>query len=85
MGVPVVCSPAAAKGVDAIAERHLLVANTPEEYACAIVSVMEDAKGRERLAQAGRNRVLSNHSWASSMQKLDGIIESLLERPVDRE
>jgi len=31
-----------------------------------------------RLAQAGRARVLSHHTWAASMHKLDGIIDRCL-------
>ena len=35
---------------------------------------MEDAGERERLARAGRRRMLSNHDWQASMRRLDAII-----------
>lgn len=78
MGVPVITSGAAAGGVDALADEHLLVANRPEEYAAAALRLMEDAAERDRLAKAGRARMLSNHDWSASMQRLDAIVDRCL-------
>lgn len=77
-GVPTVVSRVASLGVDAVAGEHLLVADTPAEYAQAICRVLEDRSLRTQLAQAGRTRVLSHHAWASSMRRMDGIIERCL-------
>jgi sugar transferase (PEP-CTERM/EpsH1 system associated) len=75
MGVPVVTSSAAAGGVDAEADRHFLVADTPEQTAAAILRIVASRDERDRLAKAGRERMLSHHAWPRSMQRLDGIIE----------
>ncbi|MBL8325993.1 MAG: glycosyltransferase, partial [Rubrivivax sp.] len=75
MGVPVVTSSAAAGGVDAEAERHFLVADTPEQTAAAILRIAGNRNEHDRLAKAGRERMLSHHAWPRSMQRLDGIIE----------
>ncbi|HXJ50087.1 MAG TPA: TIGR03087 family PEP-CTERM/XrtA system glycosyltransferase [Burkholderiales bacterium] len=75
MGVPVVTSPAAAGGVDAVRQEHLLVADTHAEQYAALLRVLEDPQERTRLALAGRARVLGNHAWPASMRRLDGIIE----------
>jgi sugar transferase (PEP-CTERM/EpsH1 system associated) len=80
MGVPVVCSIEASKGVDAVAGEHLLTAATVNEYVEAIGSLLETPQLRAKLAQAGRERVLTNHAWPSSMARLDGLIEAALER-----
>ena len=74
MGVPVVTSSVAAGGVDAVAGEHLLVADTPEEIATAILRIVGNPGERARLADAGRARVLSHHDWAGSMKRLDAII-----------
>ena len=74
-GVPVVTSRIAAGGVDAAPEEHLLVASTPGEYRDAILRILGDPAERRRLAQAGRARMLSHHTWASSMKRLDAMIE----------
>lgn len=78
MGVPVVTSSVAVGGVDAQAPAHLLVADTPEQTRDAILAVLERPEERERLSRAGRERVLSNHSWAQAMQRFDRMMESCI-------
>ena len=78
MGVPVVTSTVAAGGVDAQSEAHFLVADTPAGYAQAILRILDNPAERQRLALAGRERMLSNHAWPKSMQRLDGIVERCL-------
>ena len=75
MGVPVVTSTIAAGGVDAESVKHFLVADTPEEYAQSILRIVESPEERERLASAGRQRMLSHHAWPHSMARLDQIID----------
>ncbi len=75
MGVPVVCSPEASGGVDAVAGEHLRVASKPAEWVAAIEEILGSAVLRQKLAIAGRERVLSHHSWVASMRRLDGIVE----------
>ncbi len=79
MGVPVVTSAIAAGGVDAQSEEHFLVAQSAHEYAQAILRIADNPKERHRLAVAGRTRMLSNHAWAGSMRRLDGIIGRAIE------
>lgn len=78
MGVPVVTSPAAAGGVDAVAPDHFLVARSHEEQLAAILRVIDDPQERARLARAGRERVLEHHAWPHSMRRLDALIERCL-------
>jgi sugar transferase (PEP-CTERM/EpsH1 system associated) len=76
MGVPVVCSRQASGGVDAVPGEHLLACDTREQLVEAIVQILGSRELRERLSVAGRDRVLANHSWPSSMQRLDALIAS---------
>jgi hypothetical protein len=41
----------------------------------AILRIVDNPVERERLASAGRERMLSHHAWPRSMQRLDTIIE----------
>lgn len=84
MGVPVVTSSIAAGGVDAQAENHFLVSDTPQEYAQAIFRIAEDPAERQRLAVAGRERMLSHHAWPRSMERLDAIIARAVKNFADR-
>lgn len=80
MGVPVVTSPQAAGGVDAVPGEHLLVGESPQDYADKLLKLMQDAAARQALATAGRERVETHHSWVGSMARLDGLIETCLQR-----
>ncbi|MFT3759467.1 TIGR03087 family PEP-CTERM/XrtA system glycosyltransferase [Thauera sp.] len=79
MGVPVVSSRIAAGGVDAAAEEHFLVADSAQEYAEAIARIIEQPAERDRLARAGRERMLSHHAWPRSMERLDTILDRCLD------
>jgi len=79
-GVPVVASRVAADGVDARDGEHFLVATTQEGHAVAILRILEDSAERARLAQAGRARVLSHHTWPMAMRRFDEIVERCLAR-----
>jgi sugar transferase (PEP-CTERM/EpsH1 system associated) len=75
MGVPVIASRVAARGVDAVAGEHLLCADEPAEMHDTILRLLDQPAERARLAAAGRERVTSHHAWASAMQRLDEIID----------
>jgi hypothetical protein len=68
--------------VDAVPGEHLLSYDTREQLVEAILQVMGSRELRERLATAGRARVLSNHSWPSSMLRLDALIASQFQKRV---
>ncbi len=78
MGVPVIASRIAAGGVDAIPGEHLLVASTATEYVDLALKLLGDAPMRARLGAAGRQRVLTHHTWTRSMQRVDALIERCL-------
>lgn len=82
MGVPALCSPIAAAGVDAESGEHLLVAHSEDEWVERVLEVCADARLRARLAEAGRARVLSHHTWPQVMRRFDRILgECLSARP----
>ena len=78
MGVPVVTSAIAALGVDAEPDKHFLTADGHHAFAEQVLRLLTMPAERERLSIAGRRRVLSNHNWDSSMNRLDGIIDAAL-------
>ena len=55
MGVPVVTSPEAAGGVDAVPGEHLLVARSPDEYADKLLTLMTDGAAETAVCR-GRPR-----------------------------
>ena len=71
MGIPVVSSHLAARGVDAEVDEHILAATTNEEYAEEIISIFADGNKRDQISKAGRERVLSHHNWKRGMEMMD--------------
>jgi sugar transferase (PEP-CTERM/EpsH1 system associated) len=74
MGIPVVATSEAAKGVDAIPEQHILIGNTPDAFARQVIRILKDRKVRANLSKVGRERVEQVHSWLRSMEFLDTIL-----------
>lgn len=75
MGVPVVSSDVAARGVDCVAGEHLLAASTPAGYAEHLLRLLDDPAERRRFAEAGRARMLSHHTWEGAMRRLGTILD----------
>jgi polysaccharide biosynthesis protein PslH len=74
MRVPVVASPEACAGLDAVPGRDLLVAGDAGAFAEAVVSVLRDATKRQRYADAGRAYVTANHEWNRVLRRLDDLV-----------
>jgi glycosyltransferase involved in cell wall biosynthesis len=74
MGVPVVASSAAARGVDAEPGRDILTGASAAELADAALRLLDDSRERATVARAGRERVLTHHSWRASLARLDGLL-----------
>lgn len=77
MGIPVVASPEAARGVQAVPGTHLSVAGSPEEFARSVVAILRDPQLQRKFADAGRRHLQTVHDWPRSMQILDGLLESI--------
>jgi hypothetical protein len=80
MGVPVVTSSLAAKGVDVVPDEHLLVADDASGFAQAALRLMQDRDKRQRLSNAARARVMSHHHWPNSMRRMEAILERAVAR-----
>lgn len=80
MGLPVVSSHLAARGVDAVVGEHLLAATKPEEYATEIMSLFADPEKQKKFARAGRERVLSHHNWQRGMDLMASCIDRTIEQ-----
>ncbi len=78
MGVPVVASVKAAGGVDAVDGEHFLTGATHMEFGDAVIRLLSNPAERQRIAEAGRARMMKNHNWENSMEKLDSIVEKCL-------
>jgi len=78
MGVPVIASSKAARGVDAQAGRHLLVADGADDTAGALLQLMQEPGARERLSRAARERVAAHYPWSHTLVDFDAAVMRLL-------
>lgn len=80
MGIPVVSTPQAAKGISAIPGKHLLVAGNPGEFSARVIDVLQVLELRRSLSGAARKQVEAMHHWPASMRILDEVLEQALGR-----
>lgn len=73
-GAPVVAPAAAAAAVDAVHDRHVLVADSPVEAEAAARQLAEDQRTAARLGWAGRGLVEERHSLVAAA---DAVLLSL--------
>src|SRR5213078_3196507 len=78
MRIPVVATSQAAKGIQAVPEQHLIVADEPEKFAASVVNVLVNAELRRGLGSAARSQIERAHSWPASMALLDELIGTAL-------
>jgi polysaccharide biosynthesis protein PslH len=62
-GVPVVTTSAGCKGIDLVPGQHLLVADTPSDFADAVSLLLQDPELGRQLATAGRQRIAELYDW----------------------
>jgi polysaccharide biosynthesis protein PslH len=72
-GIPVVSTPQAAKGIQAIAGEHIVVADGAQETSRSVLALLNDRDRRVKLATAARTQVERAHCWPESMRILDSV------------
>lgn len=70
-GVPVVSTTIGAEGLEAEPGKHLLLADTPDSFAGAVLSVVNDYALAERLAKAGRLQFEAKYTWPIAWKMLE--------------
>lgn len=71
----VVCSTAAAAGIDAEAGTEFVVAESSRAWSDELVHLLSDAAARQRIATAGLRCVEARYSWTRQMAVLRRLIE----------
>lgn len=76
VGVPVVASHWAAAGTGARAGEELLIADSPEEWISSILSLVDDPERRRDLSEAGRRRLVLDHSATRVREAWRTVVEA---------
>jgi glycosyltransferase involved in cell wall biosynthesis len=80
MGIPVVATREAARGISAVPGEHLLVADDPASFADRVLEVIQSPPLQRRLVDAARERVEHAHAWPRSMNKLEALLHESVSR-----
>ena len=74
MGIPVVATPQAVKGIGAELSQYVAVAEKPEIFAAQVLALLENNALHTRMAEGGRLQVQQGHAWPSVMEILENLI-----------
>ncbi|MBK6617460.1 MAG: TIGR03087 family PEP-CTERM/XrtA system glycosyltransferase [Nitrosomonas sp.] len=83
MQKPVIVSPQALEGINAIDGEELLVANNETEFSDQALRILENWN-RAILGQAARNRIMADYTWQNSLSRLDTMLETIFDTEARR-
>ncbi|MCE5324481.1 glycosyltransferase family 4 protein [bacterium] len=63
MGLPVVSTSVGAEGLEVESGRHLMLADSPADFADAVVKVLQDRELADSIGRSGRALVCKKYSW----------------------
>jgi glycosyltransferase involved in cell wall biosynthesis len=78
LGTPVVSTSKGAEGLAVTPGKDILIADTPAEFADAVLHLLSDESLRARLARSGRRLVEEQYSWPRCAQKLEHLISQVV-------
>jgi glycosyltransferase involved in cell wall biosynthesis len=79
MRLPIVGYPGSVVGLSGIPGKHYLVAQTPQEFADNVVSLLEHPRRADELATAGRELVEREYSWESRARAYEELYAVVIE------
>lgn len=73
MGRAVVSTRLGAEGLDAVNSRHLLLADTPADFAQAVITLLRDEDRRRRLGENAAALVRERYDWSAVIPRLEAV------------
>lgn len=74
MAKPVVASSAAAEGIAAAHNQHLIIAPNVAAEVQSVIELIGDAKRRDLLGRAARTHVVNHYGWPQQLRPLDVLL-----------
>lgn len=85
LGTPVVSTSKGAEGLIAQADRHLLIGDTSQAFAAAVIQLCRDQALRERLSMAGKQLVAEEYTWQAVAPRYLAWIEQVIQASKSKE
>ncbi|MEZ4867721.1 MAG: glycosyltransferase [Caldilineaceae bacterium] len=77
LGTPVVATAKGAEGLELQPGEHLLIANTPEALAQAVIHLCQDTGLHQRLAANAYSLVSEKYDWATTLPRFLSLVERI--------
>lgn len=77
-GCPVVSTSIGAEGLQAVDGQHMLLRDTPQAFADAVLDLMNDPDRAATIGATGREWVVHNHAWQRSAQMVSATYQQLM-------
>ena len=74
LGTPVVSTSKGAEGLAVIHNEHLLLADTPQEFAGQVIRLLFDAQLRHALGENGKRLVSEQYDWAKTLDRFLNLV-----------
>src|SRR5204862_4127770 len=71
MGKAVVSTTVGAEGLPVVAGEHALIADEPQAFADAVLTLLRDTTARRRMESSARSLVVQNYDWSAVAGELD--------------
>ena len=80
MGKAVVSTSIGCEGLDAVDEENILIRDTPEAFANAVLQVLGDDQLRARLERNARRTAVATYSWSVVGREIRSVYDELVDR-----
>jgi len=85
MGIPVVTTSLGVDAIEGDANVHYSVADTPVEFAAAILSIFDDPAAAQEMAERARDLVDNRYCWSAVGEKFQSVVSDLLSSSINTE
>jgi polysaccharide biosynthesis protein PslH len=81
LGTPVVSTTKGAEGLNAVHEKHLLIADTPQQFASQVIRLLLDQNLRQDLAENGVRLVSERYNWSANLDRFLDLVQLTVSGP----
>jgi polysaccharide biosynthesis protein PslH len=85
MGLPVVSTTVGAEGIEVVDGTHVLLADTPRDFADAVLSLLENPDRADALGRAGCALMHTKYSWKATTEPLLSVYRNCLSGKIERQ
>ena len=79
MELPIVGYPGSTAGITCVPGKHMLVAETPAQFAASVLNLLERPQYAREIAEAGRRLMQDKYSWESMAAAYENLYQQVID------